>query len=233
MTNPHDGLRRSPPKSVHNNVDQIVRQPIPINGLNSAKRWRRCVSGVRRCRSFGERCELLPLDEFFGRTREPSQRSQGPFGFNLAAGVAETHENAPFAGRQIERGLERIRRLIHQFAKRPQHRSGIARGIVNIAPGDRTDRMKTAFQGCCYAKIPTGAAQRPEKVGVMSGVSGKNARVRGHNSSGKQIVARSAVQSGEPAQSTAQEDTAAADSGPLPEHRSKPMPACCPRYFSA
>ena len=233
MTDPHDDLRRSAPKSIHNNVDQIVRQPIPINGLNSAKRWRRRVSRVRRCRSFGERCELLPLDEFFGRRRDRSQRPQGSFGFILAAGVAETHENAAFAGSQIERRLERIGRLIHQFAKKPQHHSRIADRIMNIASRDGADRMKLALEGRRYAKIRAGAAQRPEKVGITFGVSGKNASVRGHNSSGKQIVARSAVQSGEPAQSAAKDDTARANSGTLSEHRREPMPTRCPRHLAA
>ena len=92
--------------------------------------------------------------------------------------------------------------------------------------------MKTALKGRRYAKIRAGAAQRPEKVGVLFGVRGKNACVRGHNSSGKQIVARSAVQSGEPAQSTAQDDTARANSGTLSEHRREPMPTRCPRHFA-
>src|SRR5206468_899649 len=144
-----------------------------INSLNSAKRWRRRVSRVRRCRSFGQRCKLLPLDEFFGRTREPSQRPQGSFGFMLAAGVAETHKNAAFTGSQIERRLERVGRLIHQVAKKPQHQSRIADGIMNIAPRDRTDRMKTALKGRRDAIIRAGAAQRPEKVGITFAVSSK------------------------------------------------------------
>jgi len=37
----------------------------------------------------------------------------------LAAGVAETHKNAAFAGSQIQRRLESIGCLIHQFAKKP------------------------------------------------------------------------------------------------------------------
>src|SRR2546428_14125623 len=102
---------------------------------------------------------------------------------------------------------------------------------MNIASGDRADRMKTALKGRRYAKIRAGAAQRPEKVEVMFGVSGKNASVRGHNSSGKQIVARSAVQSGEPAQAAAKDDTARANSGTLSEDRHQPMPARCPRHL--
>src|SRR5439155_26631356 len=145
----------------------------------------------------------------------------------LAAGVAKTHNNAAFTGSQIERRLERIGCLIHQFAKKLQHQSRIADGIMNIAPRDRTDRMKTALKGRRDAIIRAGAAQRPEKVGITFAVSSKNACVRGHDSSGKQIVARSAVQSREPAQSTAQDDTARANSGTLSEHRREPMPARC------
>jgi hypothetical protein len=107
--------------------------------------------------------------------------------------VAETHEHAAFAGSQIERRLERIGRLIHQFAKKSQDHSRIADGIVNIASRDGADRMKTALKGRRDAKIRAGAAQRPEKVGITFGVRSKHASVRGHNSSGKQIVARSAV----------------------------------------
>lgn len=219
-------------QSIDNNVDQIVRQAIAINRLNSAKLWRRRVGRVRRGRSFGERGKLLPLDEFFGRRGDRSQRPQSSFGFSLAARVAETHENPAFAGSQIQRRLERLGRFIHQFAKKPQHDSRIAHRIMNIASGDRADRMKLALKGRHYAKIRAGAAQRPEKVGMTFAVSGKNASVGGHHSRGKQMVARSAVQPGEPAQSTAKDHTARANSGTLSEHRREPMPARCPRHLA-
>src|SRR6185436_65009 len=103
---------------------------------------------------------------------------------------------------------------------------------MNFAPSDRTDRMKTALEGRRNAEIRAGAAQRPEKVGMPFGVSGKNTSVRGHPLRGEQIVARSAVQSGEPAQSTAQDDTGRANSGTLSEHRREPMPARCPCHFA-
>src|SRR6185369_8971446 len=192
--------------------------------LNSAKLWVSRVTRVSRRRSFGERGKLLALNEVSGRRRDRSQRPQGSFRFVLAAGVAKTHENAAFAGSQVERRLECIGRLIHQFAKKPQHHSRIADGIMNIASRDGADRMKTALEGRRDGKIRAGAAQRPEKVGMPFGVSGQHASVRGHNSRGKQVVARSAVQSGEPAQSTTQDDTARANSGTLSEHRREPMP---------
>src|SRR5213078_219548 len=108
----------------------------------------------------------------------------------------------------------------------------IADGIMNIASGDRADRMKLALEGRRDAKIRTGAAQRPEKVGMTFGVSSQHASFRGHHLRGEQIIARSAVQSGEPAQSTAQDDTARANSGTLSKHRREPMPARCPRHFA-
>src|SRR6185369_2710305 len=153
--------------------------------LNSAKLWVSRVTRVSRRRSFGERGKLLALNEVSGRRRDRSQRPQGSFGFILAAGVAQTHEHAAFAGSQVERRLERIGRLIHQFAKKPQHHSRIADRIVNIASRDRPDRMKLALKGRRDAKIRAGASQRPEKVGMTFAVSSKNASVRGHNSSGK------------------------------------------------
>src|SRR5206468_11952669 len=120
---------------------------------------------------------LLPLNEFPGRRRDRSQRSQGSFGFILAAGMAQTNENPAFAGSQIERRLERIGRLIHQFAKKSQHHSRIADRIMNIASRDGADRMKMALKGRRYAKIRAGAAQGPEKVGITFAVSGKDASV--------------------------------------------------------
>src|SRR5206468_9449594 len=128
--------------------------------------------------------------------------------------------------------LERIGRLIHQFAKKSQDHSRIADGIVNIASRDGAERMKTALKERRDAKIRAGAAQRPEKVGITFGVSSKHASVRGHNSSGEQIVARSAVQSGEPAQSTAKDETARANSGTLSEHRREPMPTRRPCHLA-
>src|SRR5688572_31460307 len=103
---------------------------------------------------------------------------------------------------------------------------------MNVASSDCADRMKTALERCRDAKIPAGAAQRPEKVRVLFGVGRKNARVRAQHSSRKQVIARSPVQSGEPAQSTAQDDTARANSGTLAEHRREPMPARFPRHLA-
>src|SRR2546427_2815090 len=52
--------------------------------------------------------------------------------------------------------------------------SRIADRIMNIASRDGADRMKTTLEGRRYAKIRAGATQRPEKVGVMFGVSGRS-----------------------------------------------------------
>src|SRR5438309_9826540 len=104
---------------------------------------------------------------------------------------------------------------------------------MNIASGDRADRMKLALEGRRHAKIRASATQCPEKVGVTFEVSIKNASVRSYDSSGKQIVARSAVQAGEPAQSAAKDDAARANSGTLSEDRREPMPARCSRHFPA
>src|SRR5688572_8309105 len=104
---------------------------------------------------------------------------------------------------------------------------------MNIATRDGADRMKLALKGCRDAKIRTGTAQRPEKVGVAFGVSGENASVRGDNPGRKQIVARSPVQSREPAQSATEDDTARTNSGTLSKHRRESMPARCPRHLPA
>src|SRR4051812_8335045 len=92
--------------------------------------------------------------------------------------------------------------------------------------------MKTACEGRGYAKIRPGTPQGPEKIGIIFGVSDNNALGRCHYSRGKQIVARSTVQTGEPAQSTAEDETARAYSGTLSEHRREHMPTRSARHLS-
>ena len=117
--------------------------------------------------------------------------------------------------------------------------AGFAVGCRRLQVTDRGDLSSGAIDGLHaklkgrrYAEIRAGATQGPEKVGVTFGVSRKNASVRGHNPGRKQIVARSPVQAREPAQSTAKDDTARANSGTLSEHRREPMPTRCPRHFA-
>ena len=100
---------------------------------------------------------------------------------------------------------------------------------MNIPAHDGADRMKAAFKGCRYAKIRAGAAQGPEKFGIAFGVGDKNAPVRGDQSSGQQIVAGSAVQSGEPAESTAKDETGCTNAGTLSEDGREPIATRCAR----
>src|SRR5262245_16039007 len=101
---------------------------------------------------------------------------------------------------------------------------------MNIASRDGSDRMKLALKGGRDTKIRAGAAQRPEKVGIAFRVSSKKAYVSGHNPSRKQVVARSTVQPGEPAQPTAKDDAARANTWTLSEHRREPMLTRCQRH---
>src|SRR5687768_5687992 len=94
---------------------------------------------------------------------------------------------------------------------------------MNIASGDRADGMEGTFEGGCDAEIRARATQAPEEVGIAFGVSGKDACVSGDYSSRNQIVARSAMQTGEPAEAAAQDNTGSADSRTLSEHGSKPI----------
>jgi hypothetical protein len=116
MTDPHDTSGEARPIDPQY-VDQLVREPIPINGLNSAERWRRRVSRVRRCRSFGEICELCRFtNSLVGGAIARNDRSVRSASFSLPAWQRLT--KTPVRRSQIERRLERIGRFIHQFAKK-------------------------------------------------------------------------------------------------------------------